>query len=128
MMDNINGIVLSLDITNEKKALSLATKLEPFIDGIKVGYPLILSCGLQIIKQLSRIKPIISDLKIADIPNTNKIICKQIFESGSESIIIHGFTGMDSILACNKIANEYSSYIFIVVEMSHNTGNIYFND
>ena len=92
------------------------------MDAIKVGYPLILATGLGIIRELAEFAPIIADLKVADIPNTNRLICEQVFKAGADSVIVQGFTGRDSLDACLEVASEYRKDVFVVSEMSHPGG------
>ncbi len=112
-------LVLALDVTSGKRALSLASSLKDHFDAIKIGYPLILSAGLDIVHEISAIAPVIADLKIADIPNTNKLICEAALSAGAEGIIAHAFTGRDSLQACADCAKKYNAELFVVTEMSH---------
>ena len=65
-------LILALDITEKKRALRVAHTCAPYLDAIKIGYPLVLSAGLGIAGELAREGlPLIADFKVADIPNTN---------------------------------------------------------
>jgi orotidine-5'-phosphate decarboxylase len=121
-MKTNSPIILALDVTDEKKALEIARDVEGQVAAIKVGYPLILAAGLNVICKIATFAPVIADLKVADIPNTNKLICEQVFEAGAEAIIVHGFTGRDSLDACIEVADEHGGMIFVVSEMSHPGG------
>ena len=112
-------LILALDVTSRKDALSLAKSLKDYFDAIKIGYPLILSAGLDIVHEISAIAPVIADLKIADIPNTSRLICEAALGAGAESIIAHAFTGRDSLQACADCAKKYNAELFVVAEMSH---------
>jgi orotidine-5'-phosphate decarboxylase len=112
-------LILALDVTSRKRALSLVDSLREYFDAIKIGYPLILSSGLDIVREISAISPVIADLKIADIPNTNRLICEAALDAGAEGIIAHAFTGRDSLFACAHCAEKYSAKLFVVTEMSH---------
>lgn len=116
-------MILALDVTDRDEALRIAEDVWEFVDAIKVGYPLILATGLEIIRELSEFAPVIADFKVADIPNTNKLICDQVFEAGADAVIVHGFTGKDSLEACIEVASEYHKDVFIVSEMSHPGGS-----
>src|SRR5208337_498325 len=63
--------------------------------------------------------PLIADFKVADIPNTNRLIAEQVFDAGFSSIICHGFTGADAVQACVDTAADYGGACFVVAEMSH---------
>ncbi len=63
--------------------------------------------------------PLIADFKVADIPNTNRLIAEQVFDAGFDAIICHGFTGKDTVQACVDVAADYGGSCFVVAEMSH---------
>jgi len=112
-------LILALDVTSREKALSLAGKLSDYFDAIKVGYPLILFAGLEIVKEISTFAPVIADLKVADIPNTNRLICQAVLGAGAGGIIAQAFPGKDSLQACAKSAAEHGADLFVVTQMSH---------
>jgi orotidine-5'-phosphate decarboxylase len=113
-------LILALDVTEKKKALTVAHACAPHVDAIKLGYPLILSCGLSMAQELEEMDlPLIADFKVADIPNTNSLIVEQVFDAGFSSVICHGFTGKDAIQACVDTTSDYGGACFVVAEMSH---------
>jgi orotidine-5'-phosphate decarboxylase len=112
-------LILALDVLSRDRALYLASTLKDRVDYVKVGYPLILAAGLDIVGEISRIAPVIADLKIADIPSTNTLICEQVLEAGAAGIIAHAFVGRDSLSACVDVAREGGALVFAVTEMSH---------
>ena len=112
-------LIFALDVISRSKALSLVQSLKGYFDAIKIGYPLILSAGPLIIKEISDIAPVIADLKVADIPNTNRRICQAVLEKGASAIIAHAFPGLDSLKACADCARIYEADLFVVTEMSH---------
>ena len=107
LMEKNTCMILALDVIDREKALRIAEDVQVFVDAIKVGYPLILATGLEIIRELARFTPVIADIKVADIPNTNRLICEQVFKAGADAIIVQGFTGRDSLDACIEVASEY---------------------
>lgn len=115
-------MILALDVTEREEALKIAENVREFVDAIKVGYPLILATGLDIIRELARFAPVIADFKVADIPNTNRLICEQVFKAGADAVIVQGFTGRDSLDACIEVASKYGKDVFVVSEMSHPGG------
>ncbi|MDD1684632.1 MAG: orotidine-5'-phosphate decarboxylase [Methanoregula sp.] len=121
-------LILALDVTEKKQALSIARSCAPHIDAIKLGYPLILSCGLSIAGELEDLDlPLIADFKVADIPNTNRLIAEQVFDAGFASIICHGFTGRDAVQACVEVAADYGGACFVVAEMSNPGATAFFH-
>jgi len=112
-------LILALDVLSRNKALELVGSLGSYFDAIKVGYPLILAGGLGILKEISSLAPVIADLKIADIPNTNRLICEEALRAGACGLIAHAFPGQDSLKACVKSTRDYGADLFAVTEMSH---------
>ncbi|HUI39333.1 MAG TPA: orotidine-5'-phosphate decarboxylase [Methanothrix sp.] len=112
-------LILALDVTSRARALDLSVMLKDHFDAIKVGYPLILSAGLEVVKEISAYLPIIADLKIADIPNTNRLICEAVLSAGATALIAHAFPGKDALLACAESAAAQEAELYVVTEMSH---------
>jgi len=115
-------LILALDVLSEKRAIDIAADVEDYISMIKVNYPLVLSSGIGIIKKLSKIKPVIADFKIADIPYTSSLIAEIAFENNAKAIITHGFVGKDVIEAVKKVADEYGGEVYVVTELSSEGG------
>jgi orotidine-5'-phosphate decarboxylase len=112
-------LIVALDVTDREEALTIAEKLGSTVDAIKVNYPLVLSCGLNIIGDIKKYTKVIADFKVADIPNTSTLICHETFKAGADAIICQGFVGRDSVQACVETAKKYGREIFVVTEMSH---------
>ncbi|WP_296859165.1 orotidine-5'-phosphate decarboxylase [uncultured Methanobrevibacter sp.] len=116
-----NNLILALDVMDEKEAIIICDKIKDYIDTIKIGYPLALAEGLEIIKTLKdqfNFK-VICDFKVADIDATNSKICDETFKAGADAIICHGFVGSDSVQACLDMANKHKKELFLLTEMSH---------
>ena len=116
-----NKLILALDVMSENEALEICDSIKEYIDTIKIGYPLALAEGLEIIKVLKdRFGfQVICDFKVADIDATNSKICEETFKAGADAIICHGFVGSDSVQACLDMANKYERELFLLTEMSH---------
>lgn len=116
-----NNLILALDVTNKDKAIEICKEVIPYINTIKIGYPLTLAEGLEIIKIIKDEfdANIICDYKVADIDATNSKICDLTFDAGADAIICHGFVGSDSVQACLDSANKHEKEIFLLTEMSH---------
>ncbi len=112
-------LIAALDVTNRTRALSISKEIECYVDAIKVGYPLVLESGLGIIGMVAEFAPVIADFKVADIPNTDRLICEEAFEAGAAGVIVHGFTGRDSLTECVNTGREKQGDIYVVTEMSH---------
>lgn len=118
-MQKKNRIILALDVTSRADALRVVEAVKGYVDAIKINWPLILATGPDIIREMSSVKDVICDFKIADIPNTNKLIVEQAMSRGANAVICHGFTGDDSVKACVDAAK---GQVFVVTEMSHPGG------
>jgi orotidine-5'-phosphate decarboxylase len=118
-MNRDTQLILALDVVSRDRALLLADLLKDYFDAIKIGYPLILNAGLEVVKEISSFSPVIADLKVADIPNTNRLICEAVLGAGASAIIAQAFPGKDSLIACADCAASYGADLYAVTEMSH---------
>ncbi len=116
-MKTDSRLVLALDETNGEKALKVAESVSDMVDAIKINWPLVLSEGPQMITKLSEFSEVICDFKVADIPNTVKLIVENAVSRGASAVIVHAFTGDDSLRAAVEAAGD--AEIFAVTEMSH---------
>ena len=109
-------LILALDVYERERALEIAECTADYLWAVKVNWPLIIGSGLSTITELRQVTglPVIADLKLADIPNTNRLIAKRVFDAGADYIIAHGFVGRDSVNAIMELGET-----IIVVEMSH---------
>lgn len=110
-------LILALDLTDRARALEVVERVGPLADAIKVNYPIVLCCGFGIVKELAEFNDVICDFKVADVPNTNRLIVEQVVKSGASGVICQGFTGKESLEACVKAADGID--VFVVAEMSH---------
>lgn len=113
-------LILALDETDRTKAISVVQAVGKIVDAVKINYPLVLSCGTEMVTELAKNAHVICDFKVADIPNTNRLIVEQAMHLGASGVIVHGFVGHDSVEACVKAAG--SGDVFVVTEMSHPGG------
>ena len=113
-------LILSLDVTDQTAALATARDCAPYVDAIKIGYPLVLPAGLSVVRDLLPLAlPLIADFKVADIPDTNQAICTLAFQAGFSAIIAHAFPGEDALSACVGVAHASGGACYAVAEMSH---------
>jgi len=118
-------LVLALDETDPARALDVAKSVAPFVAKIKINYPLVLSAGLEIVTEISKFSPVICDFKVADIPNTNRLIAKEAFDAGASGIIAHAFPGSESLKAIREV--DSTKDLYIVITMSHPKGGDFFD-
>ena len=116
-----NNLILALDVMSESEAIEICESIKNHIDTIKIGYPLALAEGLEIINKLKSLYgfKVICDFKVADIDATNSKICDETFKAGADAIICHGFVGSDSVQACLDMAEKHGKEVFLLTEMSH---------
>ncbi|MCL7412657.1 MAG: orotidine-5'-phosphate decarboxylase [ANME-2 cluster archaeon] len=112
-------LILAMDVTDRDAAMAITEKTAAYLDAVKVGYPLVLAAGVDIISDLARFAPVIADFKVADIPNTDRLILQQAYRAGAAAVIVHAFTGRDSLEACVAEAGKWDRDLFVVTEMSH---------
>ena len=116
-MKSDSRLVLALDETDGKKALAIAESVGDIVDAIKINWPLVLSEGPQMITKLSEMSEVICDFKIADIPNTVRLIVENAVSRGASAVIVHTFTGDDSLRAAVEASGD--AEVYAVTEMSH---------
>jgi len=116
-------LLLALDVPEVERARSVARAVRGHVDGIKVNWPLVLAAGLGIVRDLADGSYVLCDFKIADIPNTSRLIVEQAVRAGASGLICHGFAGEDSVRACVEAAGQ--AEVFVVTELSHQGGQEY---
>lgn len=120
-MKKSSRIILALDETDEQKALAIAESVSGIVDAIKINWPLVLSAGPEMITKLSKYSDVICDFKVADIPNTVRLIVENSVARGASAVIVHAFPGSDSLAEAVKAAGDKAA-IYAVTEMSHPGG------
>lgn len=113
-------LILALDETDRNRAISVARAVGNSVDAVKINYPLVLGTGTEMVTEISKSTHVICDFKVADIPNTNRLIVEQAMRLGASGVIVHGFVGHDSVEACVNAA--IGGDVFVVTEMSHPGG------
>lgn len=116
-MSQENRLIVALDVYDGEKALEIAESSGGKVKAIKVNWPIIMTNGIEIVRKLSKFSNVLCDLKVADIPNTNRLITRKVREAGAWGIISHIFPGKDSLEAVKEEAG--SMKVVGVVAMSH---------
>ena len=116
-------MILAIDETDGQKALKIVEEVAEYIDAVKINWPLVLSEGPEMITKLSRFTDVICDFKVADIPNTVSLIVSNAVKRGASAVIVHAFTGDDSLKAAVEAAGNAD--IYAVTEMSHPGGKMF---
>ncbi|MEE9506180.1 MAG: orotidine 5'-phosphate decarboxylase / HUMPS family protein, partial [Thermoplasmata archaeon] len=89
-------LILALDVTDRQEAMRVVSEVADHVDAVKVGYPAVLPLGMELVEEISRSADVICDFKVADIPNTNRLIVEEVFRRGASGVIVQGFVGGDS--------------------------------
>lgn len=116
-MKRESRLVLALDETDGARALAVAESVSGVVDAVKVNWPLVLSEGPGVITRLAELSDVICDFKVADIPNTVRLIVENAVSRGASAVIVHAFTGDDSLRAAVEASG--GAEIYAVTEMSH---------
>src|SRR6266699_4608553 len=116
-------LIVALDMTDGGPARSVTRAVRDRIDAVKVGWPLVLGAGVGIVRELAELAYVLCDFKIADIPNTSRLVVEQAVGAGASGVICHGFAGEDSVRACVEAAGRAD--VFVVTELSHPGGQEY---
>lgn len=118
--------MLAADLDSSDENISLIKEVSDLVDVIKISNFLVMREGFDVIKRISDIsgKPIFADLKIADVPHTNRKIVKTAKSVGTAAVMVHGFLGPDSIEACLEEAGDEIA-IFCQVELTSPGGKVF---
>ncbi|MBI5568321.1 MAG: orotidine 5'-phosphate decarboxylase [Desulfomonile tiedjei] len=132
------AIVLAADLPTPEDVLSLVKRVGDVVDGVKVGEATLLQGGvavLQRVRDLTHEKPLLVDLKIADIGfladtgwhGTNGKIIKSLEDSGATHVTVHGFPGPLSVAEAVAKARESSIGVLLLPLMSHAGAKLFFS-
>lgn len=134
-----SALILANDVTEAGMGVTVSEQVAPYVDGIKIGWPLILREGLDVFGKIRRVAdvPLIADMKVADIgfwnnkiqswEGTNSKIVSQAIEAGADYIICHGIVGTSSIQECVDTARERGGRVLTLPYMTHRGARAYFD-
>lgn len=121
-------IILALDLTDKPDlnefALKTISQLERYICAIKLNFHLILPLSSSELSEVNRLVhsydlQSIADIKLNDIPSTNKIAISYLSSMGFDAITVNPFIGSAGLRAVVVQAHELKSGILALVYMSH---------
>jgi orotidine 5'-phosphate decarboxylase subfamily 1 len=132
------AIVVAADLPTADDVLSLVRKVGPIVDGVKVGVPTLLEAGVTILRRIRDLieeKPLLVDLKIADIgflnndtwQGTNGKIVRSLGNSGVTHVTVHGFPGPVSAAEAVHTARELNIGVLLLPVMSHAGARLFFS-
>lgn len=97
-------LILALDVDSEKEVKSIVKATRKHVDIYKVGPPLILRYGTDILKTISKGgKKIFLDMKFHDIPNTMERSIREAAKCGIFSATVHTSAGESALKAVAAI-------------------------
>ena len=99
-------IFVALDVDDDKKAVELSQKLKPYVGGFKLGPRLTVRYGQDLIKEVSKVGPVIVDNKYYDIPSTVEQSVRSSFEAGASFCTVHAICGDDCLKRLAAIETE----------------------
>jgi len=126
-MDRRTGLVLALDMDYETPALELVADVYTYVDAIKIGYVLILSEGLSVMKAIKREfpqLPIIADLKIADAPHIARKMTLLALDAGADVVSVCGVCGATVIQECLQLTEYRKKNLLVFLEFTQLDGLI----
>ena len=113
-------VILALDVMERDKAFEILDETYDLLDAIKVGYPLLFSCGIDIcrrIKNKYRV-PIIGDFKIADVPITDKKLIDLSVKNKIDFLTLYGFIGIENLKKTKEYSEENGINLFLMTELT----------
>jgi orotidine 5'-phosphate decarboxylase subfamily 1 len=132
------AIILAADVPDARDVISLIREVGGIVDGIKVAAATLLQSGTDILRRIREIvegKPILVDLKIADIgfrgkqswDGTNAKIINAIKNTGATHVTVHGFPGPSSIAEAAESARAAGIAVLLLPLMSHAGAGLFFS-
>jgi len=102
-------IYVALDLDDKDKALLIAKKVSPYVEGFKIGPRLYLKEGQSMINQLKPYGKIFLDFKFFDIPSTMVSAVKTAFDLGVDMLTVHVAAGKESLRQIADIETHLNS-------------------
>ena len=116
-------VIVALDFSDCKTALSLVDRLDPGLCRLKVGKELFTRCGPELVRNLVERKfDVFLDLKFHDIPNTVARACAAAADLGVWMLNVHAFGGPAMLEAARKALPDKDSPLLIAVTLLTSSG------
>jgi orotidine-5'-phosphate decarboxylase len=101
-----NPLVVALDVSDPKRANTLASALAPHVGMLKVGLELFWAAGPKIVQRIGSHGPVFVDAKLHDIPNTVERASANIARLGVRMLNVHALGGEEMMRAARSGADR----------------------
>ncbi|HEX9865112.1 MAG TPA: orotidine-5'-phosphate decarboxylase [Acidimicrobiia bacterium] len=102
-------MLVALDVPTSAEAMVLAEKLQPHVEGFKVGLELLMGEGPTIVSQVAALgSPVFVDAKLHDIPNTVGRAAELLGSAGARWVTVHASGGREMVRVAAEALNEGS--------------------
>jgi orotidine-5'-phosphate decarboxylase len=102
-------VLVALDVPTSAEAMVLAEKLQPHVEGFKVGLELLMGEGPTIVSQVAALgSPVFVDAKLHDIPNTVGRAAELLGSAGARWVTVHASGGREMVRVAAEALNEGS--------------------
>ncbi|MFT9099106.1 MAG: orotidine-5'-phosphate decarboxylase, partial [Zymomonas mobilis subsp. pomaceae] len=117
--DLLNPVYVALDTPNLKQAEKLASTLQPYVGGIKLGLEFFMAHGRYGVEAIAdKGLPIFLDLKFHDIPNTVASAVKAFFQASSCApaiMTVHAAGGEAMMRAAKQAADKGTKIVGVTI-------------
>ncbi|MFH0824505.1 MAG: orotidine 5'-phosphate decarboxylase / HUMPS family protein [Pseudomonadota bacterium] len=131
------AIILAADVPGSRNVLSLTAQVGHIVDGVKIAAATLLESGVSLIGRIRDVvedKPILVDLKIADIgfrtskgwEGTNAKTIKSLQNCGATHVTVHGFPGPFSVAEAVETCHALGLKALLLPTMSHPGAELFF--
>lgn len=132
------SVIVATDLSDPADVESLVRRTGSIVDGVKIGVPTILQAGARFLEKIRDAvapKPILVDLKIADIgflgqagwEGTNAKIMRSLASTGATHVTVHGFPGFVSAAEAVSVAHDMGISVLLLPIMSHVGADLFFS-
>ncbi len=132
------AIILAADLPTPEEVLSVTAQVGQIVDGVKIGVATLFQAGTDILKRVKDLiedRPLLVDIKIADIgfkgnnswQGTNAKIIETIRDTGATHVTVHGFPGPVSIAEAVDVAHSAGIGVLLLPLMSHAGAALFFS-
>jgi orotidine-5'-phosphate decarboxylase len=102
-------VLVALDVPTAAEAMALAEKLQPHVEGFKVGLELLMGEGPAIVSKVAALgSPVFVDAKLHDIPNTVGRAAELLGSAGARWVTVHASGGREMVRVAAEALNEGS--------------------